>query len=71
MASNKEFYKENPTDLIWWVNTPETIGVWEFSFDRTTVFNMFQDYPYKLTPEQKEIFDRENPYWADFFKDRQ
>ena len=32
---------------------------------------MFADYPHKLTPEQKETFDKENPYWADFFKDRQ
>jgi hypothetical protein len=32
---------------------------------------MFADYPYKLTPEQKKIFDEENPYWVDFFADRQ
>jgi len=22
----------------------------------------------KLTPEQKELFDRENPFWADYLK---
>lgn len=37
---------------------------------RGTVFNMFADYPKALTPEQKQIFDKENPEWADFFKDR-
>lgn len=70
-SNNREFYKENETDLIWWVDNPDVLGVWEFSFDRETVFNLFADYPFKLTPEQKEIFDRENPYWANFFKDRQ
>lgn len=72
MASGRRFYKENETDIIWWVdNARDAVGVWEFSFDKETVFNMFEDYPHKLTPEQKAIFDRENPYWADFFKDRQ
>ena len=70
-SNNREFYKENETDVIWWVDNPDVLGVWEFSFDRETVFNLFADYPFKLTPEQKEIFDRENPYWANFFKDRQ
>lgn len=68
---NNHFYKENETDVIWWVDDPETKGVWLFSFDKKTIFNLFEDYPHKLTPEQKEIFDRENPYWAEFFKDRQ
>lgn len=71
MDYDKHFYKENETDLIWWVDNPEQIGVMLFSFDRKTVFNLFADYPQKLTSEQKEIFDRENPYWAEFFKDRQ
>lgn len=67
---NDKFYKNSPNDTIWWVDTDQ-IGVWEFSFDRKTIFNMFSDYPYKLSQEQKQIFDRENPYWANFFKDRQ
>lgn len=65
------FYKENPTDQIWWVDTSDRDGVFLFSFDKKTVFNLFSDYPYKLTPEQKEIFDRENPFWADFFSERE
>lgn len=70
MRSDDLFYKENPDDLIWWKETPDTTGEWLFSFDRETVFNMFADYPWKLTPEQIAIFDRENPYWAEFFRDR-
>lgn len=70
-TSGDYFYKENPEDQIWWLMTPGRIGEWLFSFDRIVVFNMFQDYPWKLTPEQKRIFDQENPYWAEFFADRQ
>lgn len=69
MESN-DFYKENPDDQVWWKETPDMIGEFLFSFDRKTVFNLFQDYPWKLTPEQKAIFDRENPFWSDFFRDR-
>lgn len=70
MAIEHKFYKENDTDTIWWVKKPERIGEWLFSFDKETIFNMFADYPWKLSPEEKAIFDKENPYWADFFKDR-
>jgi len=71
MEQSNKFYKNNPDDLIYWVdNADETIGEWLFSFDKKTIFNMFADYPHKLSKEQKEIFDEENPYWADFFKDR-
>lgn len=71
MAQSNKFYKNNPSDRIWWVDNSGKIGEWEFSFDKKEIFNMFSDYPHKLTPEQKAIFDKENPYWADFFKDRQ
>ena len=65
-----DFYKNNETDVIYWVDDPETKGEFLFSFDKEQVFNLFEDYPRKLTKEQKRIFDKENPYWADFFKDR-
>lgn len=55
------WYKNNPTDVIWWKDTPDGVGEWLFSFDKKTVFNMFADYPKALTPEQKQIFDKENP----------
>lgn len=65
------FYKENLTDTIYWVDTVEEYkGLFLFSFDKKTVFNLFSDYPHKLTAEQKAIFDKENPYWANFFRDR-
>lgn len=65
-----EFYKKNENDKIWWVNNKDCIGQRLFSFDKKIIFNLFRDYPYKLTKEEKEIFDNENQYWAQFFKDR-
>jgi hypothetical protein len=53
-----------------WVENPDAIGEHVFTFDGKRMFNLFQDYPYALTKEEKEIFDKEEPYWADFFKDR-
>ncbi len=71
MESNKHLYKNNPSEKVWWLDNPEELGVFVFTFDRKTFFNLFQDYPHKLTAEQRTIFDKENPYWAEFFKDRQ
>jgi len=70
MAQSNKFYKNEPDNKIWWVDNPETVGEWLFSFDKKEVFNMFRDYPDKLTPEQKAIFDEENPNWKEFFADR-
>ncbi|MGL5973496.1 MAG: DUF7675 family protein, partial [Oscillospiraceae bacterium] len=61
----------NNADKIWWQETPDQVGLWLFSFDKKTIFNMFEDYPYNLTKEQKEIFDKENPEWKEFFQDRE
>lgn len=70
MEKKYNFIKNNPNDVIWWVKNPEHIGEWLFSFDKEKIFNMFADYPWKLSQKEKVIFDKENPYWADFFKDR-
>ena len=70
MASNN-WYRNEDTDHVWWLdNGDEVKGEFIFSFDKQTSFNLFADYPHKLTPAQRRIFDKENPYWADFFKGR-
>lgn len=66
MAENI-FYKERQNDKIWWVDHPDSVGSLEISFDRKKILNLFQDYPQNFTPEQKALFNKENPYWADFF----
>lgn len=72
MGLSSKWRKRRPEDIIWWLdNKGKMVGEWVFSFDKKKRFNMFANYPWKLTPEQKEIFDRENPYWRDFFSSRQ
>lgn len=53
-----------------WVDNPDTVGEMLFTFDGEQVFNLFRDYPHKLTPEQKRIFDEANPFWVKFFRNR-
>lgn len=62
-----DFQKNSPKDKIYWTCDPDVIGEHLFSFDKVTIFNLFEDYPHNLTKEQKCIFDNENPYWRDFF----
>lgn len=54
-----------------WIRDPEQKGERLFTFDGKQIFNLFADYPYKLSKEEKKIFDEINPFWADFFKDRE
>lgn len=71
MEQSSKLFKNNPSDRIWWVDNADDVkGEWIFTFDKKKFFNMFQDYPWNLSAEEKEIFDKENPYWANFFKDR-
>ena len=71
MEQSSKFYKENESDKIWWLdNSSEVKGEFVFSFDKKKLFNLFADYPHKLSKEQREVFDKENPFWADYFSDR-
>lgn len=57
-------------DAIWWRDTPPrtfTNEAFDFSFDKKKVFNLYTDYPEKLTPEQRKIFKKENRYLAEQF----
>lgn len=70
MRDNELWYKQEENDIIWWKNTPDSVGEFVFSFDKKKEYNLFADYPHNLTLEEIKIFDKENPYWVDFFKDR-
>lgn len=70
MVMLSDFYKNNENDKVWWVDDLDVVGSHLFSFDKKKIFNLFEDYPHNLTPEQKKVFDEENPYWKEFFKDR-
>lgn len=48
------WYKNEETDKIWWKDT-DYIGEFIFSFDKQHEYNLFQDYPYKLTKEEKRF----------------
>lgn len=70
MSGRMHFSKNRKTDVIFWVDNCIYIGQHLFTFNKRKIYNLFRDYPYNLTAEQKEIFDRENPYWREFFADR-
>ena len=70
MSDEYVFYKKNKGDTIWSVHHKGRVGELLFSFDKKTLLNLWTDYPENFTPEQKKIFDKEQPYWANFFKER-
>lgn len=61
------FYKKNKGDKVWWVDHVEYMGEFLVSFDKKKIFNLWLDYPWNFSKEEKELFDKENPYWRDFF----
>ena len=69
-----EYYDvdKKDTDKVFWIEPIEkAVGEHLFTFDFEKVYNLFFDYPWNLTKEEKQIFDQANPEWKDFFKDRQ
>ena len=65
-----EFYKENEDDKIWWVDYIDQRGMEAVSFDKKKILFLFGDYPKNFSKEEKELFDKENPYWAKFLRNK-
>ena len=63
-----DFYKNNEESKIWWIDKIDFRGELLFSFDQQKIYNLFLDYPHNMTEEEVRIFDRENPFWRDFFQ---
>lgn len=61
--SKYSLYKKNESDKIFWLDIYDRVGEHVFSFDGETLYNFFSEYN-ELTPEQKEIFKKENPTLA-------
>ena len=57
------FYKKEKTDNVWWYDKFDTTGEMLFSFDRKKLYNLFRDYPKKLSVTEWIIFNKENDYW--------
>lgn len=58
-----EFYKKHEGDQIWWVEFEDEFGSEAVSFDKKKILFIFGDYPKNFTKDEKELFDKENPYW--------
>ena len=54
------WFKHEESDVVWWKSNWDSVGEMIFSFDKKKEFNFWQDYPNKLTKEQRAIFDKEN-----------
>lgn len=72
MKQKLYFYKKDPSDKIWWVDNqnPMPPGERLFSFDKKKIYNFFIDYPWNLTKEEKELFEKENPLLVRLVKSR-
>ena len=63
------FSRYNDNCKVWWTAPSlDSVGVLLFSFDKKKVYNLFSDFPHELTKKEIDIFVKEEPYWANFFK---
>ena len=67
-----EFHKENEDSKVYkvWRVGITYWGEHLFSVDKKTIYNLFADYPHNFTREAKELFDKEYPFWKNFFSAR-
>ena len=50
-----------------WIENPEKLGERLFTFDGITIFNLFKDYPYKLSYQyENAVCGRNVEYESDF-----
>lgn len=63
------WYKENESDKIWWYFGDELIEKSIFSFDKKKKYRLLIDYPFGLTKEELEIFNKENPLWVKLYNE--
>ena len=61
-----KWFKMNADEKVWWKDTGDEFWKYIISFDKKNELDLFEDYPHRLTAEEKETFDKEYPDWADF-----
>lgn len=62
-------FKKNKKSKVWWVNIYDQDGTFVFTIDKKKFFHLYRDYS-KMSKEEKEIFDKSEPFWAAFFSHR-
>ena len=72
VLNSKEYriYKEHLSDISSWVDHKGYIGEHLVTFDRKIAYNLFTDYPARFSDDQLELFDKEHPFWAEYFASR-
>ena len=61
-----DFDRNSKKSRVWWTSIIGQYGTMYFSFDKKTIFPLWGGLS-ELTPEQKEIFRQDEPFWWEFF----